>query len=76
MILIDDLGGYFISDGFIYRSGCFSFKEGSKPTTDELKRFTKTKIRLKENTVDEQKTKKPIFRPNIKIPKTKTRSWL
>jgi hypothetical protein len=76
LILIDDLGCYFISDGFIYRSGCFSFKDGSKPSINELKRFTKTKIRLKENPVDEQKTKKPIFKPNIKIPKTKTRSWL
>jgi hypothetical protein len=75
-VLIDDLGCYFISDKKMYRSGCFSFKEGYQLTDKEIKKFSVAKIRFKENDLGKQKTKQRHFTPKKITPQPKKRSWL
>jgi len=75
-VLIDDLGCYFISDGKIFRSGCFSFKEGQELTDKDINKFSSTKIKFKENNLDEQKTKQINFTPKKFKPQPKKRAWL
>lgn len=76
MIKIDNLGCYFIENGYIFRSGCFTFKEGQELSSEERKKFCGTKIKVKNGEFDTLSSKKPIFVPKRIIPKQKNRSWL
>jgi hypothetical protein len=76
MVKIDDLGCYFIEDGYMFRSGCFSFKEGQQLSSEERKKFSGTKIKLKNSEFDISTSKKPTFVPKTIIPKQKKRTWL